>query len=53
MPERFFKLCTEGEAAGKMLPLREMLDGCYGVKDWPNGVPSEAKLKGIKLGFSP
>lgn len=52
LPKRFFEPRTEGGAAGKVPPLREMLDEYYRVKNWPNGIPSEAKLKELGLDFA-
>jgi len=52
LPERFFQAHKVGGAAGKVPPLKEMLEEYYKVKDWPNGVPSAAKLKELGLDFS-
>jgi aldehyde:ferredoxin oxidoreductase len=52
LPDRFFQAHKVGGAAGKVPPLREMLEEYYKVKDWPNGVPSEAKLRELRLDFA-
>jgi aldehyde:ferredoxin oxidoreductase len=52
LPDRFFQAHKVGGAANKVPPLREMLEEYYKVKDWPNGIPSEAKLKELGLDFA-
>ncbi|MHA1238672.1 MAG: aldehyde ferredoxin oxidoreductase family protein [Candidatus Odinarchaeia archaeon] len=52
LPKRLLTAHKEGGAAGKVPPLKEMLEEYYQVKDWPNGIPSEAKLKELGLDFA-
>jgi len=52
LPERFLQPHKVGGAAGKVPPLAKMLEQYYRVKDWPNGIPSEAKLKELGLDFA-
>jgi aldehyde:ferredoxin oxidoreductase len=49
LPGRFFQPHKTGGAAGKFPPLREMLEEYYKVRDWPDGIPSEAKLRELGL----
>ena len=49
LPRRFLQAHESGGAAGRIPPLQEMLGEYYRVRDWPNGVPTEAKLR--ELGF--
>ncbi|MHA1754699.1 MAG: aldehyde ferredoxin oxidoreductase family protein, partial [Candidatus Odinarchaeia archaeon] len=51
LPKRILTPHKEGGAAGKVPPLKEMREEYFKVKDWPNGVPSEAKLKELGLEF--
>jgi aldehyde:ferredoxin oxidoreductase len=52
LPERFFQQHKAGGAAGRVPPLREMLEEYYRVKDWPDGIPSEKKLRELGLEFA-
>ena len=52
LPDRFFQAHKVGGAAGKVIPLKEMLEEYYKVKDWPSGIPSEAKLRELGLDFA-
>ncbi len=51
LPKRFFEPRMEGGAAGKVPPLKVMLEEYYKVKGWPNGIPSESKLRELGLDF--
>jgi len=49
LPERLKQPLSDGGAEGKVPPLEEMLEEYYSVKDWPQGIPSEEKLKELGL----
>lgn len=49
LPKRFFTPRTAGGAAGLVPPLKEMREEYFKVKGWPNGIPSEEKIKELGL----
>jgi len=51
LPKRFFTPHKDGGAAGVEMPLRKMIDEYFAVKDWPNGIPSNKKLKELSLDY--
>ena len=54
LPDRILKEPHMGGGLKEPLEpkFRVMMDEYYKVKDWPNGVPSEAKLKELGLDFA-
>lgn len=51
LPKRFDTVRKEGGAAGISIPFKKMIGDYYSERDWPNGVPSPAKLKELGLEF--
>jgi aldehyde:ferredoxin oxidoreductase len=49
LPRRFLQPHKEGGAAGKIPPVKEMLEEYYEVRGWPKGIPSKAKLKELGI----
>ncbi|MBL7213725.1 MAG: aldehyde ferredoxin oxidoreductase family protein [Desulfobacteraceae bacterium] len=51
LPKRFLTPHPKGGAANVEMPFDDMLNEYYSVRDWPNGVPSQGKLKELGLDF--
>ena len=51
LPKRFLTPHSEGGAANVEMPFDDMMNEYYSVRDWPNGVPSQGKLKELDLDF--
>jgi len=51
LPKRFLTPHPEGGAANVEMPFDDMMNEYYTVRDWPNGVPSQGKLKELGLDF--
>jgi len=52
LPERYLKEpLTEGDSAGRVVPLEPMLEEYYAARDWDRGTgePSEGKLRELNL----
>lgn len=49
LPKRFDTVRKEGGAAGVTIPFDKMMGDYYQERDWPNGIPSSAKLQQLGL----
>ena len=53
LPERFKKVAfKEGLSKNRVVPIDEMLEGYYKVRDWDeNGIPKKRKLEELGIDF--
>lgn len=52
LPARILTPHEAGGSAGKLPSIEKMMEEYYKAKDWPNGIPSEDKLKELDLEFT-